>query len=877
MPGNVTVTAGGGLIAVIPVTNSIIQEPIFMGEILYQYANLDLPFSPNDPGLSYTYNNTMMLANVTLAARFFNLIDEDSTGIFVDVGYASVYTGISGSVLGCLDVRNFGAVGNGVADDTAAVQAALNQASKNYQALVATGAAGNPGVPVSASGAQLYPDSVGVPGPLGSTIVCIPSGVYCRVFPRTWDFANIGTPPAGAAQYPPDGTGLCALFIDDGVSLEVDGGLILGFDINVMILQAQTNAALAGASYCDTMWILENKYAFNGGPFGPGQTASPFDWQSSLIEWETGFRNQNIQVYGTGFFDCGGTTNTTEFQTGGWLNECRGGAIRFCKCDNSQITQVTIQDWVSNQGIYWGHSFNSNVFEIDFQNSYGGSVFANNGTNGVQPTCGGAPPPPCYPPYFGNATGIAEEDTDDEYTATVVSAGDMFAGETANIIVVVVEVNNDDAGMQVPSCTGVSDSLGSDFEEVSSNVGFIQFYDDGLMQVTGYGSLHVFIAVLDTPVVLDGGYTVTSEWTGTYPQGTPDAATDSGTSVFCPQYCSRVDQVNTASVSASAATATGPTYITDQVDCILSVAALSNSTPLPPNTQGVLEWDFNDCYGAEYTFDDGLTNVAPAGTYQTVWNNSAPQNGGATLPIVDIALVAECQAAMEVREGQDDDCTCFPGLGQSLIADYRFFALVFDVMRQSTEYSNRFTNVNSAIGEYACFHTDFHDSVASQCGLPPYGTHFATDKSLLMTWTFPAELNVDGNRYANHYAMNKDLVWTPGMWITDGSSLRTMTPTGGTGAGSPLIPTVLTITTTSLPNGSIGSPYDVFMTAAGGTPPYMWAITAGALPPGLSMSPEGEISGTPTTTGTFDFTVQVTDSGMGMMRMMARKSVRMVL
>jgi hypothetical protein len=232
---------------------------------------------------------------------------------------------------------------------------------------------------------------------------------------------------------------------------------------------------------------------------------------------------------------------------------------------------------------------------------------------------------------------------------------------------------------------------------------------------------------------------------------------------------------------------------------------------------------------------------------------------------------------MEVREGQDDDCTCFPGLGQSLIADYRFFALVFDVMRQSTEYSNRFTNVNSAIGEYACFHTDFHDSVASQCGLPPYGTHFATDKSLLMTWTFPAELNVDGNRYANHYAMNKDLVWTPGMWITDGSSLRTMTPTGGTGAGSPLIPTVLTITTTSLPNGSIGSPYDVFMTAAGGTPPYMWAITAGALPPGLSMSPEGEISGTPTTTGTFDFTVQVTDSGMGMMRMMARKSVRMVL
>ena len=49
--------------------------------------------------------------------------------------------------------------------------------------------------------------------------------------------------------------------------------------------------------------------------------------------------------------------------------------------------------------------------------------------------------------------------------------------------------------------------------------------------------------------------------------------------------------------------------------------------------------------------------------------------------------------------------------------------------------------------------------------------------------------------------------------------------------------------------------------ATGGRAPYIWSLTSGTLPPGLSLTPgTGVISGTPTTTGSYPITVQVTDS-----------------
>ena len=71
----------------------------------------------------------------------------------------------------------------------------------------------------------------------------------------------------------------------------------------------------------------------------------------------------------------------------------------------------------------------------------------------------------------------------------------------------------------------------------------------------------------------------------------------------------------------------------------------------------------------------------------------------------------------------------------------------------------------------------------------------------------------------------------------------------------------LAITTTTLPAGTIGTAYSATLTASGGTPAYKWAIASGALPGGISLaSATGIISGTPTASGTFNFTVSLTDS-----------------
>jgi len=75
-------------------------------------------------------------------------------------------------------------------------------------------------------------------------------------------------------------------------------------------------------------------------------------------------------------------------------------------------------------------------------------------------------------------------------------------------------------------------------------------------------------------------------------------------------------------------------------------------------------------------------------------------------------------------------------------------------------------------------------------------------------------------------------------------------------------PGPLTVSTTSLSNGTLSTAYSQGLTATGGTQPYSWSIVAGlgALPPGLSLSSGGTISGTPTSSGTFNFTVKVTDA-----------------
>ena len=90
-------------------------------------------------------------------------------------------------------------------------------------------------------------------------------------------------------------------------------------------------------------------------------------------------------------------------------------------------------------------------------------------------------------------------------------------------------------------------------------------------------------------------------------------------------------------------------------------------------------------------------------------------------------------------------------------------------------------------------------------------------------------------------------------------------------------PTALTVVTTSLPGGAASTPYQVFLVADGGTPPYTWSLASGTPPAGVTLSADGKLSGTPGAAGTFDFTVRATDSSPGGFQQSATSALSLVI
>jgi hypothetical protein len=96
------------------------------------------------------------------------------------------------------------------------------------------------------------------------------------------------------------------------------------------------------------------------------------------------------------------------------------------------------------------------------------------------------------------------------------------------------------------------------------------------------------------------------------------------------------------------------------------------------------------------------------------------------------------------------------------------------------------------------------------------------------------------------------------VWVTDANG-QSATQALSITVNSTAIGLVI-ITTTALPDGTQNSAYSATLAASGGQTPYSWSLSAGSLPAGLTLAASGVISGTPTGSGTSNFTVRVTDA-----------------
>lgn len=121
------------------------------------------------------------------------------------------------------------------------------------------------------------------------------------------------------------------------------------------------------------------------------------------------------------------------------------------------------------------------------------------------------------------------------------------------------------------------------------------------------------------------------------------------------------------------------------------------------------------------------------------------------------------------------------------------------------------------------------------------GTSFAGDILALSSITLTTGANTSGKLLARNGAVTLDT-----------NNINTCGPA----QACPII----TVNPPTLPNGTVGTPYNQAVSAIGGTGPYTFAVSSGALPTGLVLNPTtGVISGSPTTAATFNFTITAAD------------------
>ena len=122
----------------------------------------------------------------------------------------------------------------------------------------------------------------------------------------------------------------------------------------------------------------------------------------------------------------------------------------------------------------------------------------------------------------------------------------------------------------------------------------------------------------------------------------------------------------------------------------------------------------------------------------------------------------------------------------------------------------------------------YNASLAATGGTPPYNWS-------LESGTLPAGLSLDSSTGAITGTPTASGTSPFTAKVTDGATQSDTQPLSITVAPAPVTPP--TITTTSLPDGTVGTTYGQTLAAVDGTPPYTWSVSAGTPPPGLDLFP----------------------------------------
>jgi hypothetical protein len=234
----------------------------------------------------------------------------------------------------------------------------------------------------------------------------------------------------------------------------------------------------------------------------------------------------------------------------------------------------------------------------------------------------------------------------------------------------------------------------------------------------------------------------------------------------------------------------------------------------------------------------------------------------------------QCAAGDQIRGGTGDGPSSNPGPGLTPITLYHNQTVGCTVFCPDGTPANGVTlsgqieartqaQANSIAQGYACQRANLNklcmgELQSTACLNQTYSSAITSTKPI-------AEIQITsgmvppGLFFQESASGNPILAGTPTLAGTFTFTLHFIAQTGQT-TNKAFTITVLGITNGDPTDATQGTAYSFQFTAAGGTPPYTFALEAGPLPAGITLDNNGLLSGTPTEDGDFNITVSVTDS-----------------